>query len=102
MNSAEGHPQTNVSFSATAPFVRAFGEKLAEEQQTKYNMPTSQTLRNPLLPNIPVIATPPSGSTATLPTNLDDDGSQIVFALGIGVGVAITLIVIGVIWKTST
>lgn len=100
MNSAEGHPQTNVSFSATAPFVRAFGEKLAEEQQAKYNTPTSHMLRNPLLPNIPVIATPPSGSTATLPTETLDE-TQIAFALGIGVGVVISLIVIGIIWKTS-
>lgn len=99
MNSAEGHPQTNVSFSATAPFVRAFGEKLAEEQQAKYNTPTSQTLRNPLLSHVPVIATPPSGSTATLGDVLDD--TQIAFALGIGVGVAITLVIVGVIWKTS-
>jgi hypothetical protein len=105
MNSAEGHPQTNVSFSATAPFVRAFGETIANEQHARYNTPTSQTMRNPLLPDIPAIVTPYTGSTATLPHNDDDNddayNQQHAFAMGMLAGVSIALIIIGIAWMSQ-
>lgn len=79
MSDDEGqHPNVDVSFAPTEPFVRRWGESVAAEQARKYNSPTWQV-------QVPM---PPTSSTTPLAEA--DDRMDIVF-LGTGIIIGVLL-----------